>query len=67
MVTGVGHVTCHLAHGDRVASDQADQLAPGLGSGPRVEGQCRVEVELKEQHQAGAALCLPDDRTELLV
>ena len=63
----VGHVTRHLAHRDRVAHDEPDEAAPGLVAGLRIAGQRRVEVELPEAHQPGAALRLPDQAAELLV
>jgi hypothetical protein len=36
---------------------------PGL----RIKGERRVEIEVEEPHQAGAALCLVDQRAELLI
>ncbi len=56
----------HLPHGDRVASDQADQAARRL-VGLRVEGQHGVKVEAQESDQASAALRLADQRAELLI
>ena len=50
-----------------VAGDQADQAASGPVRCLGIEGQRRVEVELQEPHQAGAALRLPDQRADLLV
>jgi MFS family permease len=63
----VGYVAGHLAHGDRVAGDQADQPAAGPVQRFRIERQRVVQVELPEPHQAGAALRLLDQGAELLI
>lgn len=42
-------------------------MVTALAAGLRVAGQRRVEVELPEPHQPGAALRLPDQVAELLV
>ena len=64
---GVGHMAGHLAHGDRVAGDQADQAAPGPVRCLGIDGQRRIEVELQEPHQADTALRLLGEGAELLV
>jgi hypothetical protein len=60
-------VAGHLAHGDRVAGDQADQPSPGPVLGLRVERQRVVEVEPEEPHQAGTALRPLDQGAEFLI
>ena len=45
-----------LAHGDRVAGDQADQAPAGPVRCLGIEGQRLVEVHLHEPHQSDAAL-----------
>ena len=64
---GVGDVAGHLAHGDRVAGDQADQSAPGPDLGLGIKGQHVIHVELPEPHQPSAALRLRDQGAGLLV
>jgi hypothetical protein len=60
-------VASHLAHGHRVAGDQADQPASGPVRRLGIERQRVVQVELPEPHQASAALRLLDQRAELLI